>query len=86
MLLANLSFKCQLEMHDPITCEYLKLWKMKCDDDSETSNWIHVNTKVCVCVQCACVCACVQCVCVCVRACVCVICHIVGTVGYSHSL
>lgn len=34
-------------MHEPITCEYLKLWKMKCDDDSETSNWIHVNTKVC---------------------------------------
>jgi len=36
-----------MEMHDPITCEYLKLWKIKCDDDSETSNWIHVNTKVC---------------------------------------
>ena len=35
-----------MDVHDPITCEHLKLWKMKCDDDSETSNWIHVNTKV----------------------------------------
>ncbi|XP_065912910.1 E3 ubiquitin-protein ligase arih1-like [Dysidea avara] len=40
-------FKCQLDTHEPIMCEHLKLWKMKCDDDSETSNWIHVNTKEC---------------------------------------
>lgn len=26
--------------------QFLKKWKKKCDDDSETSNWISANTKV----------------------------------------
>lgn len=25
----------------------LKLWLKKCNDDSETSNWINANTKEC---------------------------------------
>lgn len=27
-------------------CKWLKQWIKKCDDDSETSNWIAANTKV----------------------------------------
>lgn len=34
------------DAHEPILCGHLKLWLKKCDDDSETSNWINVNTKV----------------------------------------
>lgn len=40
-------FKCSQATHDPVTCEWLKLWLKKCDDDSETSNWISANTKEC---------------------------------------
>ena len=40
------SFKCCESPHEPVLCEYLRRWRRKCDDDSETSNWIHVNTKV----------------------------------------
>ncbi|CAI8030003.1 E3 ubiquitin-protein ligase arih1 [Geodia barretti] len=40
-------FKCCEEPHEPVLCNYLTRWKKKCDDDSETSNWIHVNTKEC---------------------------------------
>lgn len=40
-------FHCSHDPHEPILCGYLKLWAKKCDDDSETSNWIHVNTKEC---------------------------------------
>ena len=28
-------------------CALLQKWKKKCDDDSETYNWIHANTKEC---------------------------------------
>ena len=31
--------------HDPVQCKVLKLWIKKCDDDSETSNWLAANTK-----------------------------------------
>ena len=44
--LCGCSFRCGREPHLPILCEYLRSWLKKCDDDSETSNWIHVNTKV----------------------------------------
>ena len=27
--------------------QWLKKWIKKCNDDSETSNWISANTKVC---------------------------------------
>ncbi|XP_003382988.1 PREDICTED: E3 ubiquitin-protein ligase arih1-like [Amphimedon queenslandica] len=40
-------FKCSRDPHEPILCTYLSKWLKKCDDDSETSNWIHVNTKEC---------------------------------------
>lgn len=40
-------FRCGRDPHLPILCKHLDLWLKKCDDDSETSNWIHVNTKEC---------------------------------------
>ncbi len=39
-------FGCGEPWHDPIKCKWLKRWIKKCDDDSETSNWIAANTKV----------------------------------------
>ena len=30
-----------------IRCHLIKKWIKKCDDDSETSNWISANTKEC---------------------------------------
>jgi len=40
-------FKCVQPWHEPVKCDLLRLWKKKCDDDSETSNWIAANTKEC---------------------------------------
>lgn len=40
-------FECGENWHDPVLCKYLKKWIKKCDDDSETSNWIAANTKEC---------------------------------------
>jgi len=40
-------FECGNESHDPVKCFWLKKWLKKCDDDSETSNWISANTKEC---------------------------------------
>lgn len=40
-------FECGQNLHDPVLCRYLKKWIKKCDDDSETSNWIAANTKEC---------------------------------------
>lgn len=40
-------FKCGENWHDPVQCRILKKWIKKCDDDSETSNWIAANTKEC---------------------------------------
>jgi len=39
------SFVCGELWHDPVQCKVLKLWIKKCDDDSETSNWLAANTK-----------------------------------------
>ena len=39
-------FYCGENWHDPVKCNLLKKWIKKCDDDSETSNWIAANTKV----------------------------------------
>lgn len=33
--------------HRPVICKIAKLWRKKCGDDSETSNWISANTKEC---------------------------------------
>jgi hypothetical protein len=40
------SFACGENWHDPVQCVWLKKWIKKCDDDSETSNWIAANTRV----------------------------------------
>lgn len=40
-------FACGENWHDPVRCALLKRWIKKCDDDSETSNWIAANTKEC---------------------------------------
>lgn len=40
------SFACGENWHDPVKCKWLRKWIKKCDDDSETSNWIAANTKV----------------------------------------
>ena len=38
-------FACSESWHDPVRCHLIKKWIKKCDDDSETSNWISANTK-----------------------------------------
>ncbi|CAH1797909.1 unnamed protein product [Owenia fusiformis] len=40
-------FACGENWHEPVRCVWLKKWIRKCDDDSETSNWIAANTKEC---------------------------------------
>ena len=41
-------FGCSLPKdHQPAICSLVKLWKKKCEDDSETANWIAANTKEC---------------------------------------
>jgi ariadne-1 len=40
-------YGCGLEDHMPCICVLVRMWLRKCEDDSETSNWIHVNTKEC---------------------------------------
>ncbi|KAJ8305008.1 hypothetical protein KUTeg_018591 [Tegillarca granosa] len=40
-------FACGENWHDPVKCMWLRKWIKKCDDDSETSNWIAANTKEC---------------------------------------
>ncbi|XP_013390777.1 E3 ubiquitin-protein ligase arih1 [Lingula anatina] len=40
-------FSCGETWHDPVKCKWLRRWIKKCDDDSETSNWIAANTKEC---------------------------------------
>lgn len=40
-------FHCGENWHDPVKCHLLRKWIRKCDDDSETSNWIAANTKEC---------------------------------------
>jgi len=40
-------FSCGNNWHDPVKCQWLKKWIKKCDDDSETSNWIAANTREC---------------------------------------
>ncbi len=40
-------FGCTLPDHQPCPCSLVKLWLKKCEDDSETANWISANTKEC---------------------------------------
>eukprot|EP01132_Coremiostelium_polycephalum_P010269 gene10269-12596_t len=43
----RICFKCNQEAHVPANCDQIKLWKKKCEDDSETANWITANTQDC---------------------------------------
>ncbi len=43
----NFCFKCGEETHEPTSCAQLQQWEEKCQSESETANWIIVNTKKC---------------------------------------
>ena len=38
---------CGEEPHAPVLCKPLSLWLEKCQNESETANWILANTKKC---------------------------------------
>ncbi|KAA8913627.1 hypothetical protein FN846DRAFT_928980 [Sphaerosporella brunnea] len=40
-------FGCGLSDHQPCPCSLVKKWLKKCEDDSETANWISAHTKEC---------------------------------------
>lgn len=40
-------FDCQKENHLPCPCWIVKKWIQKCEDDSETANWMQLNTNSC---------------------------------------
>ncbi|KAK7448776.1 hypothetical protein VKT23_013507 [Stygiomarasmius scandens] len=41
-------FGCPIEAdHRPVICAVARMWLKKCEDDSETANWIKSNTKEC---------------------------------------
>ncbi|GAO18391.1 hypothetical protein UVI_02010020 [Ustilaginoidea virens] len=40
-------FGCPNSDHQPAPCDLVKKWLKKCEDDSETANWISANTKEC---------------------------------------
>jgi len=40
-------FGCGYEWHEPVNCKILRKWMKKCNDDSETSNYLAANTKEC---------------------------------------
>ena len=40
-------FKCQLAYHAPNSCETIRQWNIKCQDDSETRNYLLVHTQDC---------------------------------------
>lgn len=40
-------FGCGLDDHQPCICVLVKKWLQKCEDDSETANWISAHTKEC---------------------------------------
>ncbi|TGZ81234.1 hypothetical protein EX30DRAFT_348787 [Ascodesmis nigricans] len=40
-------FGCGHNDHQPCPCALMKKWLKKCEDDSETANWISAHTKEC---------------------------------------
>eukprot|EP00012_Vannella_robusta_P013980 CAMPEP_0206210078 /NCGR_PEP_ID=MMETSP0166-20121206/17308_1 /ASSEMBLY_ACC=CAM_ASM_000260 /TAXON_ID=95228 /ORGANISM="Vannella robusta, Strain DIVA3 518/3/11/1/6" /LENGTH=660 /DNA_ID=CAMNT_0053631633 /DNA_START=718 /DNA_END=2697 /DNA_ORIENTATION=+ len=40
-------FRCSEEAHEPASCKQVKMWQKKCQDESETNNWIVANTQEC---------------------------------------
>lgn len=43
----NFCLNCNLENHYPVPCHVAEAWVVKCTNDSETANWINLNTRVC---------------------------------------
>lgn len=39
-------FQCGDRWHNPIRCDWMKGWTVKCSMDSSTTSWIASNTKV----------------------------------------
>jgi len=44
---AAFCMKCGDEAHQPASCDLLRKWQEKCQNESETANWILANTKRC---------------------------------------
>jgi ariadne-1 len=44
---AEFCFKCGDEPHAPVSCTLLEKWVDKCQNESETANWILSHTKKC---------------------------------------
>lgn len=40
-------FRCGEEAHEPCSCAQLAEWTQKCQNESETANWILANTRKC---------------------------------------
>jgi len=40
-------FSCHHEAHSPASCDQVRQWSRKCNDDSETGHWLGANTKGC---------------------------------------
>merc|ERR1712156_97326 len=40
-------FSCTANWHAPVTCDILKKWLKRCEEDSETAKWLNNNTKEC---------------------------------------
>eukprot|EP00924_Labyrinthula_sp_SR-Ha-C_P006681 augustus_masked-scaffold_29-processed-gene-1.14-mRNA-1 protein AED:0.13 eAED:0.14 QI:0/-1/0/1/-1/1/1/0/486 len=40
-------FDCGSDVHQPLACKLLQVWLDKCQNESETANWILANTKTC---------------------------------------
>jgi len=40
-------FCCGGDVHDPVSCEHIKIWLKKVDKDNGTANWLSKNTKEC---------------------------------------
>lgn len=40
-------FTCLKTAHTPVDCETVNKWEKKCNDDSETANWLASHTKPC---------------------------------------
>lgn len=44
---STLCLRCGLDAHRPASCEQMAEWNDKCTNESETANWMIVNTKRC---------------------------------------
>lgn len=44
---SSFCFKCGEDAHEPASCEFLTRWTDKCQNESETANWILAHTKRC---------------------------------------